>query len=134
MRPYHVTRILLHQGARVALRVGYTFAALGVLVACALLTGCATMRFGPTERLVSTAEADAYCRPRLRAAGVDTGPIIYGCWVPRENVIVADSPAVLAHERRHAEGWEHHGPCHSSPAHPDGVKLDGTPCDWYRAR
>ena len=41
-------------------------------------------------------------------------------------------PEVLAHELRHADGWEHHGACHSSKAVPDGVKLDGTPCDWYR--
>ena len=94
------------------------------------LIGCATMRFGPTERLVSTAEADAYCRPRVRAENL--GPVMHGCWVPRENMIVADSPYVLAHERRHAAGWEHRGECHASAQHPDGVRLDGRPCDWYR--
>jgi hypothetical protein len=29
-------------------------------------------------------------------------------------------------------GWEHRGPCHSSEAHPDGLKPNGSPCEWYR--
>lgn len=100
------------------------------VLAGALLAGCATMAFGPIERMVTTAEADAYCRPRVR--GDELAKVMHGCWIPRENTIVADSPWVLAHERRHADGWDHRGACHSTEAHPDGLTLDGKACEWFR--
>jgi hypothetical protein len=61
-------------------------------------------------------------------------PNIYGCYARSENIIMVTEghPAVLAHELRHTNGWEHHGPCHSTEAHPDGLKPDGSPCEWYR--
>lgn len=106
--------------------------ALAVAAALALLlSGCATMQFGAMERLVTTAEADAYCRPRVSVH--ELGPVVHGCWLAHENMIVADSPAVLHHEQKHAAGWDHSGPCHSTDVYPDGLTLDGKPCVWFRS-
>jgi hypothetical protein len=101
------------------------------------LAGCASMLPTQTVNGVAvyvrdTKTVDAYCRPRVRAENL--GPRMYGCYIRAENTImvVPDRPWGLAHELRHADGWEHHGACHSSQEHPDGLKPDGMPCDWYR--
>lgn len=79
-----------------------------------------------------SATVDAYCRAHVRADNL--APVMYGCYVKSANLIMVEEgrPEVLAHELRHVDGWEHRGECHSTKASPDGVKLDGTPCDWYR--
>lgn len=43
MRPYLVTRILARNAAHIGAWVGYMFVALGVLAACSILAGCATL-------------------------------------------------------------------------------------------
>ena len=75
---------------------------------------------------VPRSTVEAFCYNLLRAA--DRAPHIYGCFARQENIIMVEAghPEVLAHELRHADGWDHKGPCHSSREHPDGVKLDGT--------
>ena len=108
-----------------------------VVALLALLAGCATAL--PTETINGMpvyvrprSTVEAFCYNLLRAA--DRAPHIYGCFARQENIIMVEAghPEVLAHELRHADGWDHKGPCHSSREHPDGVKLDGTPCEWYR--
>jgi len=102
-----------------------------------LLTGCASL---PTQTVNGVA---VYVRPAAEVAQFCYGrvdaetrsqPHIYGCFARSEHIIMvqADHPDVLAHELRHANGWEHRGPCHSSEAHPDGLKPNGSPCEWYR--
>lgn len=110
---------------------------LGGLLACFVLVGCASML--PTQMVDGVAvyirdvkTVDDYCRPRIRPA--DRAPRIYGCYVARDRIVmVAEGyPAVLAHELRHAQGWDHTGACHSTVENPNGVRLDGTPCEWFR--
>jgi hypothetical protein len=102
-----------------------------------LLTGCASL---PTQTVNGVAvhvrpatEVAQFCYGRVDAE-TRSQPHLYGCYARGERIILVEEgqPAVLAHELRHANGWEHRGPCHSSEAHPDGVKPDGTPCEWYR--
>jgi hypothetical protein len=108
-----------------------------VVSAFALLVGCASM--APTQMVDGVAvyvrdraTVDTYCRYRIRSE--DRQPHIYGCWVPADRMIMVEDghPAVLAHELRHAQGWNHRGACHSTEADPNGRKPDGTPCEWYR--
>jgi hypothetical protein len=109
-----------------------------VLLAMLVFAGCASAL--PTrvvdgiaiyERPAETVAA--YCYSRLSAEERNQ-PHIYGCYTTGEMIMVEEGhPEVLAHELRHAQGWEHRGPCHSSEAHPDGLKPDGSPCDWYRS-
>jgi hypothetical protein len=104
-----------------------------------LLTGCAGMV--PTQTVNGVpvyvrpaAEVAAYCYSRL-SAEERAQPHIYGCYTRGAGAMIMveeGHPAVLAHELRHAQGWEHRGPCHSSEAHPDGLKPNGSPCEWYR--
>lgn len=137
MRPYLVTRIVVTALARVGLWVGYMFIALGVLAACSLLVGCASMLpdkmvDGVAVYIRDAKTVDDYCRPRVRVS--DRGPRMYGCYIPADRIImVAEGhPAVLAHEIRHAQGWDHVGTCHSTDANPNGTRLDGSPCEWFR--
>ena len=86
----------------------------------------------PTCRLHDTVhDIEGAVRPSSRAS---RPPHIYGCFARSEHIIMVEAghPDVLAHELRHANGWEHRGPCHSSEAHPDGLKPNGSPCEWYR--
>ena len=109
-----------------------------VFILTTLVTRCASM--APTKVVDGVAvyvrpEKDVaqYCYGRIRA--VDRAqPHIYGCYVPGDRLIMVEEghPEVLAHELKHAQGWEHRGACHSSKAHPDGLKPDGTSCDWYK--
>jgi hypothetical protein len=113
-------------------RVGAAFGAV-----CSLLAGCAGMLPNQTVDGVAVYIRDAqyvdnYCRPRVR--GSDRGPRMYGCYIAQDRTImVAEGhPAVLAHELRHAQGWDHVRPCHSTVENPNGTRLDGSPCEWFR--
>ena len=103
-----------------------------------LLAGCASMM--PTQMIDGVAvyirdakTVDDYCRPRLPAEQRNA-PVVYGCHVARDRTVMVREgyPAVLAHELRHAQGWDHVGSCHSTVENPNGVKLDGSPCEWFR--
>lgn len=104
-----------------------------------LLAGCAGML--PTQvtdngiavYVRPAAEVATYCYSRIRPED-RAQPHIYGCYVPQDRMILVEEghPAVLAHELRHAQGWNHRGACHSSERYPDGRKPDGSPCEWYR--
>jgi len=102
------------------------------------LAGCASM--APTQVIDGVSvyvrpasDVATYCYGRVRPED-RAQPHLYGCWVPADHIIMVEAghPAVLAHELRHAQGWDHRGACHSSEQRPDGLKPDGTPCDWYR--
>jgi hypothetical protein len=106
-----------------------------------LLTGCASML--PTQTIDGiaiyirdAATVDTYCRAHTAADQSIPGRQMGGCYVRQDRTImVAEGPRqeiVLAHELRHAQGWNHRGPCHSTEVYPDGLKPDGTPCEWYR--
>lgn len=108
-----------------------------LLLALVLFAGCATVR--PTQvvngiavYVQPRATVEAFCYNRLRPA--DRAPRIYGCYARSEGIIMVEDghPEVLAHELRHAQGWDHRGPCHSSREHPDGLTMAGTPCEWFR--
>lgn len=120
-------------------------AALAALLALAFLAGCAGVM--PTQTVNGVAvyvrpddEVTRYCynrvRPEDRAVADLPGGRIFGCYVPAERTIVVAEghPEVLAHELRHAAGWNHRGPCHSTREYPDGRKPDGSPCEWYQGR
>lgn len=139
MKPYYVTRLLVVAFARMGLWVGYMFAALGALAVCSMLTaGCSIVMLpdkivdGVAVYVKDAKYVDDYCRPRVRVS--DRGPRMYGCYIPADRTImVAEGhPAVLAHELKHAQGWEHVGPCHSTVENPNGTKPDGSPCEWFR--
>jgi hypothetical protein len=137
MRPYLVTRIVLRHVSHVVAGVGGMFAVMWLLAACAILAGCASMLpnqviDGIAVYIRDGATVDNYCRPRVRPA--DRGPRMYGCYIAADRTImVAEGhPAVLAHELKHAQGWDHVGVCHSTVENPNGVRLDGTPCEWFR--
>jgi hypothetical protein len=102
-----------------------------------LLTGCASML--PTQTVNGVAvyvrdwpTVDTYCRPRVRPDNL--GEAMYGCYISAENTImvIPSNPAVLYHEVKHSQGSNHRGPRHSTPDHLDGLKPDGSPCEWYR--
>ena len=108
-----------------------------LLTAVLLLAGCASL---PTQMVNGVA---VYVRPAAEVAQFCYGrvdaetrsqPHIYGCYARGERIIMVEEgrSEVLAHELRHAQGWEHRGPCHSSPVYPDGLKPDGSACEWYR--
>jgi hypothetical protein len=107
----------------------------------ALLTGCASML--PTQMIDGVAvyirdaaTVDAYCRAHTAADQSIPGRQMGGCYVRQDRTImVAAGPrqaAVLAHELRHAGGENHRGACSAVADNPDGLKPDGTPCEWYR--
>ncbi len=100
-------------------------------------SGCASL---PTQTVDGVAvyersadEVARYCYGKL-SVEERMQPHIYGCYVHSDRLIMVEAGhlEVLAHERRHAQGWLHRGPCHSTRAQPDGVKPDGSPCEWYR--
>lgn len=109
-----------------------------LVVLVLLLSGCAGMLPNQTVDGVAVYIRDAkyvdnYCRPRVRPA--DRGPRMYGCYIAQDRTImvVEGHPAVLAHELRHAQGWDHVGSCHSTVENPNGMRADGkTPCEWFR--
>ncbi len=120
------------------MRTGILVVLLPWLLLAMLLGGCASM--SPTQTIDGIAvyvrprgTVEAYCYNRIRPA--DRAPHVYGCYIKQDNIIMVEEghPAVLAHELKHAQGWDHAGPCHSSEAFPDGRKLDGSPCDWHRS-
>jgi len=110
-----------------------------VLILITLLAGCASML--PNQMVDGVAvyvrdakTVDDYCRANTAADQAIPGRRMRGCYIPRTHTImVLDGlPEVLAHELRHARGENHVGACASVPTNPDGVKPDGTPCEWYR--
>jgi hypothetical protein len=108
-------------------------------LACALFAvSCASGAFRVVDGITvyerPAGEVERYCYGRLRQEQLTGAKRIYGCYVSRERTIVVEQghPEVLAHELKHAQGWDHTGPCHSTVAHLDGLKLDGTPCVWFR--
>lgn len=108
-----------------------------VLVLAGLLAGCASALPTQTVNGIAVyvrdrATVEAFCYNRLRPA--DRAPRVYGCYSKAESIIMVEEghPEVLAHELRHARGWDHRGPCHSTREHPDGLTLTGTPCEWFR--
>lgn len=113
---------------------------LTMALAALALAGCATM--APTQvtengiavYVRDRATVEAYCYTRIRPE--DRQPHVYGCYVPNDRIIMVEDghPEVLAHELKHSQGWQHRGACHSTRQHPDGLKPDGTPCEWYRGR
>ena len=116
-------------------------------------TGCAALRAEAPTRIVDGVPiyerdedtVEAYCKQHVKAEHQvelsmgRTAPL-RGCWVSADRLImvVPDNPAILAHELRHAQGWDHIGPCHSrnwavGTGQPVDIKPDGvTPCEWYR--
>ncbi len=108
------------------------------LAALTLCTGGASLR--PTSVIHGVSVyvrdgkiVDAYCRAHVRADNL--APVLYGCYVPADNLIMIaegdDKDAILAHELRHVDGWEHHGWCRSRRFYSD-VTVGGRACDWYR--
>jgi hypothetical protein len=109
-----------------------------------LLGGCVGMMPERTVNGVAVyirprSEVEAYCYSRIRAS--DRQPHIYGCYVKGDRIIMAEAGTrpdgsteadTIAHELRHADGWDHRGPCHSLPGNANGIKPDGTPCEWFR--
>jgi hypothetical protein len=107
----------------------------------ALLASCASML--PTQTVNGVAvyirppkEVDTFCRAHVTADQIAPGNEgwMYGCYIPKDNTIMVrpDEPETLAHELRHAAGWSHRGPCHSSAQFPNGLKPNGMACEWYR--
>jgi hypothetical protein len=108
-----------------------------LVLASLLLAGCASSiprmvdGIAIYERPRATVEAYCYNRLSYEERQQDR---VFGCYNAREHLLMVEEghPEVLAHELRHAQGWQHRGPCHSTIAQPDGIKPDGRPCAWYR--
>lgn len=130
--PWDLAKLLRDRAAllEALVRVG----SLGMLT---MFAGCASL---PTQMVDgvaiyerSAADVAQYCYGKL-SAEERMQPHIYGCYVPADHLIMVEvnHPEVVAHELRHAHGWKHRGPCHSTVQFPDGLKPDGSPCEWYR--